>query len=912
MNTLRRFLYCKKFFTPPPHHALSSFNFSVTGCCVLIAALAFTACSNPAGGNLGGGFGGGGGGGGGGNGNNGVNAASPVITSADPPLRATFYVVDDVTVAQLSVSAAAPTDGGTLAYQWCQSSDGVTWTPIAGPEATNNTYTPPADSALGDTVRYYRAEITNTIPNNGDGGTKSVTVTSGASKVTVLDVASVSDVAFVFSGSPYFGVNQPFDSGNWTVKLNSGAKDITSLVGPEDFTCDFSSSGTNVAVGIDISGVSSNTETVTVIENLVLGFAAPYFGTGAALSGWTLMADSADVSGAVTVADFSGYDNTTPGAKSVSVTLGSVTSNAVNVRVISILTLGFDMPYFGTGAALSGWTLSADGDDISELVNAAAFSGYDSSSTGAKSVTITLGGKTSNAASVTVFSALVLSISPASFSTGAPLSGWTLMADSADISALVSAADFTYDFSSAGTKSVSITLRGKTSNTVNVTVIGTLSLSLSFGSPYFGLGEPLSGWTLMNGAADISASVNAGNFSGYDSSTAGTQTVSVTVYGNTLQANVTVQTLAQRIAAAPAAATTITLYADEPFTAVSAANIPAGKAMTLAGSGAERTITLTGTGNMFYVGGSLTLDNNVTLKGHDSNITSLVGVEGSGSSLVMKTGAKITGNRGAFTGGVDVSDSGSFTMEGGTISGNTGVSSGGGVTVYVGSFTMKDGTISGNTATGTYGGGGVLVLAGNFTMEDGTISGNTATTATISGGGGGVDVANGASFIMSGGAISGNTASGTMTSSGGGVSVRNGGSFIMSGSAVISGNTATGGGGVGNGGSFTMEGGAISGNTASTGGGVYLAGAYWSGDACSFSKTGGIIYGNTGDVNANVAKDSGTATPVDTEGHAVFYGYMDEDSILTFYYRDTTLNPGDNISTDTLPSSGTGYNWTKK
>jgi hypothetical protein len=71
----------------------------------------------------------------------------------------------------------------------------------------------------------------------------------------------------------------------------------------------------------------------------------------------------------------------------------------------------------------------------------------------------------------------------------------------------------------------------------------------------------------------------------------------------------------------------------------------------------------------------------------------------------------------------------------------------------------------------------------------------------------------------------------------------------------------------------------------------------------SFSKTGGVIYGpNT----ANSLKNT-TASGASGSGHAVFYH--------DYYYRDITLNAGDNISTaDTLPgNSGESLNnWTKK
>jgi len=174
--------------------------------------------------------------------------------------------------------------------------------------------------------------------------------------------------------------------------------------------------------------------------------------------------------------------------------------------------------------------------------------------------------------------------------------------------------------------------------------------------------------------------------------------------------------------------------------------------ITLIGHGEERTITLNSNGSMFTVnaGVTLTLDENITLRGRGSNNATLVGV----------------------------SSNGIFTMNGGEISGNTITSStsyGGGVNVY-GIFTMNGGKISGNTAS--YGGG--VCVNGSFTMNDGEISGNTA-TRNYSSYGGGVYV-NG-SFIMYGGEISGNRVSSPGANSyyGGGIYLYSGTVFIIAG-----------------------------------------------------------------------------------------------------------------------------------
>jgi uncharacterized repeat protein (TIGR02543 family) len=323
--------------------------------------------------------------------------------------------------------------------------------------------------------------------------------------------------------------------------------------------------------------------------------------------------------------------------------------------------------------------------------------------------------------------------------------------------------------------------------------------------------------------------------------------------------------------------------------------------VTLGGDAEKRTVYVDLIGSLFTVenGVTLTLDNNIVLRGRNDNNAALVRVK-SGGKLVMNTGSEISGNIASSGGGVYVDNGGTFTMEGGTISDNT-ASSGGGGGVYIsgGTFTMSNGTISGNTASsgdgvyvgnsGTFtmaggtisgntrsSGGGVYVSGGTFTMNNGTISGNTRSS------GGGVYVSGG-TFTMNNGTISGNTAS-----SGGGVYVGNSGTFTMAG-GTISGNTrsSSGGGVYVSSSMFTMSGGEISGNTASSsGGGVYISGGTFtmnngeiSGNT-AYSSYGGGVYVGSGtfskDVRATIygsnARDAlkNTASQGDSYGHAVY------------------------------------------
>jgi uncharacterized repeat protein (TIGR02543 family) len=356
--------------------------------------------------------------------------------------------------------------------------------------------------------------------------------------------------------------------------------------------------------------------------------------------------------------------------------------------------------------------------------------------------------------------------------------------------------------------------------------------------------------------------------------------------------------------------------------------------ITLNGDTTERTVSVSAAGSLFTVGNevTLTLGNNITLQGRPSNTAALVTVNG--GTLVMNSGAKVSGNTSSSYsgGGVYVSNNGTFTMNGGTISDNTSFS-GGGVYMGSGTFTMNEGTISGNTASsssaysygggvyinsGTSGtftmnggtisgntvsssssfsysssyGGGVYIISGTFTMNEGTISGNTASSSYYSPSyGGGVNLSNNGTFTMSGGTICGNTASSSASSYGGGVNVTNGGTFTMN-DGTISGNTASsssaysygGGVGISNDSTFTMSGGTISGNTTSLGGGVYVMSG-------TFTKqSGGTIYGsNAGSTLKNTADN-------DSRGHAV---YVSGSKI-----RNTTAGPGVTLDSGVSGAAG--------
>ncbi|MCL2603558.1 MAG: FecR family protein [Defluviitaleaceae bacterium] len=333
----------------------------------------------------------------------------------------------------------------------------------------------------------------------------------------------------------------------------------------------------------------------------------------------------------------------------------------------------------------------------------------------------------------------------------------------------------------------------------------------------------------------------------------------------------------------------ITLYENQN---IGARTLENGLNITLSANSAQA-VQLTGTGSLFTIlaANSLTLGDNITLRGVNNNIFPLVVVEGT----FTMNGGTITGNTTTGSGGgVRVADGAVFNMSGGTITGNTAAANGGGVIVQkigatggtfnltgngtitnnnaqwggglavFGEFSMNGGTISGNTATDN--GGGIIVY-GDASLSGGTISGNNARW----GGGVCVDEANGiagtvtmggvamisnntavnlgngvymrsGTFIMNNGSINGNNGN---NGGGGGASV-DGGVFTMNG-GTISNNTFTGSGSGGGGvnvqtnGVFTMNNGTISGNSAANGGGVSAGTANG-----TFNMNGGVISGNTG------------------------------------------------------------------
>jgi quinol monooxygenase YgiN len=106
-----------------------------------------------------------------------VNAATPSITVQ--PTSATYAQNDAATA--LTVTATR-SDGGTLSYQWYSNETNNTDSGAAISGETGVSYTP--STAVAGNIYYY-VVVTNTINDNGDGGTKTATETSSVAAVTV-------------------------------------------------------------------------------------------------------------------------------------------------------------------------------------------------------------------------------------------------------------------------------------------------------------------------------------------------------------------------------------------------------------------------------------------------------------------------------------------------------------------------------------------------------------------------------------------------------------------------------------------------------------------------------------------------------------------------------------------------------
>ena len=105
-----------------------------------------------------------------------INAAAPVITTQPSDGSVTIG-----TAHSLIVAAASP-DSGTLSYQWYSNTTAVNNGGVSIGGETGAVY---ASSTTSLGTYYYYVVVTNTIADNGDGGTKTALTTSNAVTLTV-------------------------------------------------------------------------------------------------------------------------------------------------------------------------------------------------------------------------------------------------------------------------------------------------------------------------------------------------------------------------------------------------------------------------------------------------------------------------------------------------------------------------------------------------------------------------------------------------------------------------------------------------------------------------------------------------------------------------------------------------------
>ena len=113
-----------------------------------------------------------------------IKAQNPVVLQQPQNIKQDFGSTFTLSVTTYSA------DGGTLSYQWYYTSDGeAAATPISG--ATKATYT---SDISARTLGQYYCEITNTISDNGDGGSKTATVRTNTTEVSSTQIKAQNPV----------------------------------------------------------------------------------------------------------------------------------------------------------------------------------------------------------------------------------------------------------------------------------------------------------------------------------------------------------------------------------------------------------------------------------------------------------------------------------------------------------------------------------------------------------------------------------------------------------------------------------------------------------------------------------------------------------------------------------------------
>jgi len=223
-----------------------------------------------------------------------VNAQQPNITGQ--PTDGTFIFNG---THSLSVTASSP-DSGTLTYQWYSntSASNVGGTVISGAASAN--YNPPTSTAG---TYYYFVQVTNTISDNGDGGSKTATARSNAVTLTVnlpTLTGTVSITGTAQAGQTLTAnTNSLGGSGSITYQWKRGTTNIGT--NSSIYTIQTADTGSTITVTVtrsDNSGSVTSTPTTTIILPHLTGTVSI---TGTARVGQILTANTSSLGGSGTI-----------------------------------------------------------------------------------------------------------------------------------------------------------------------------------------------------------------------------------------------------------------------------------------------------------------------------------------------------------------------------------------------------------------------------------------------------------------------------------------------------------------------------------------------------------------------------------------------------------------------------------
>ncbi|GLC31548.1 bacterial Ig-like domain-containing protein [Clostridium omnivorum] len=272
---------------------------------------------------------------------------------------------------------------------------------------------------------------------------------------------------------------------------------------------------------------------------------------------------------AITSSNISGFDSTTTGTKTVTVTVEGKTAT-FNVNVIAKALTGIEVTKLptkteyvvGQSLDLTGLVVTGtynDGTKASVTITPANIIGFDSLTTGTKIVTVAFEGKTATF-NVKVIAKALTGIEI----TKQPTKTEYVVGQSLDLTGLVVTGTYNdgtsapvaitssnisgFDSTTTGTKTVTVTVDGKTA-TFNVNVIAKaltgIEITKQPTKTEYVVGQSLDLTGLVvtgtyNDETSAPVAITSSNISGFDSTTTGTKTVTVTVEGKTATFNVNI------------------------------------------------------------------------------------------------------------------------------------------------------------------------------------------------------------------------------------------------------------------------------------------------------------------------------------------------------------------------------------